>query len=163
MISNKMQDAINNQVQAELASAYLYLSMAAYCESKNMKGFGHWLRVQYQEETGHAMKMVDYLLERGGQPVLKAIDAPPAEFGSPLNVFEKVLAHEQHVTSLINSLYEVALAEKDYASQIFLQWYINEQVEEEASASEILEKLKMLGDKSSAIVYLDKELGKREG
>jgi len=163
MISKKMQDTINNQVQAELASAYLYLSMAAYCEGKNMKGFGHWLRVQYQEETGHAMKLMDYLLERGGQPELKAIDAPPAEFGSPLNVFEKVLSHEQHVTSLIHSLYEVALAEKDYASQIFLQWFINEQVEEEASASEILEKIKMLGDKSSAIIYLDKELGKREG
>ncbi|HMM19938.1 MAG TPA: ferritin [Selenomonadales bacterium] len=162
MISQKMQDAINNQIQAELASAYLYLSMAAYCEKENMKGFGQWLRVQYQEETGHAMKLLDYLLERGGQPLLKAIDAPPAEFGSWLSMFEKVLSHEQHVTALIHSLYEVALAERDYASQIFLQWYISEQVEEEASASEIVERLKMLQDNSGALFYLDKELGKRK-
>lgn len=161
MISNKMQDAVNNQIQAEFASANLYLAMSAYCESSNLKGFAHWLRVQYQEETTHALKLFDYLLERGGQVKVQSIDAQAAEFGSPLNIFEKVLAHEQHVTALINQLYELAVAEKDYAGQVFLQWFITEQVEEEASASSILETLKMLPDKSGALLYLDKELGKR--
>lgn len=161
MISTKMQDAINKQIQAEFASAFLYLSMAAYCESKNLKGFAHWLKVQNQEETGHAMKLYEYLLGRGGNVALKAIDAPPAEFGSPAEVFAKVLAHEQQITALINGLYETAQAEKDYATQVFLQWFINEQVEEEASATSILEKLKLLPDKSGALLYIDKELGKR--
>jgi ferritin len=162
MINQKLQDALNNQIQAELYSAYLYLSMSAYCESKNLGGFAHWLKLQYQEETSHAMKLMDYLQERGGTVELKAIAAPPVEFGTPLEVFEQTLAHEIHVTSLINQLYELALAEKDYAAQIFLQWFINEQVEEEASATAIVERLKIIGDKSTgAILYLDKELGKR--
>lgn len=162
MFSKKMQDAFNSQIQAEMASAYLYLGMAAYCEEKNLKGFGHWLRVQYNEEVGHAMKMFDFVLERGGQVALQAIEAPPAEFGGPAEVFAKVLAHEQHVTARITSLYETAVAEKDYASQVFLQWFITEQVEEEASASEIIEKMKIAGDKGSALMWIDKELGKRE-
>jgi len=161
MISKKLQDALNEQIQAEMASAYLYLSMAAYCEGKNLKGFGHWLRAQYNEEVGHAMKMFDFIIERGGQVVLKAIEAPSTEFGSPADVFSKVLSHEQHVTARINSLYELALAEKDYASQIFLQWFITEQVEEEGSAGEIIERIKLAGDKGSALVWIDKELGKR--
>ncbi|MDT8899982.1 ferritin [Anaeroselena agilis] len=161
MQSKKMQDAFNDQIQAEMASAYLYLAMAAYCEGKNLKGFGHWLRAQYNEEVGHAMKMFDFVIERGGQVVLKSIEAPAADFGSPLAVFEKVLAHEQQITARINSLYELALAEKDYASQIFLQWFITEQVEEEGSAGEIIEKMKMAGDKGNALVWIDKELGKR--
>ncbi|MDR7867562.1 MAG: ferritin [Sporomusaceae bacterium] len=161
MLSKKVQDAFNDQIQAEMASAYLYLSMAAYCEGSNLKGFGHWLRAQYNEEVSHAMKMFDFVLERGGQVALKAIEAPPGDFGSPLAVFEKVLAHEQHVTDRINSLYELALAEKDYPSQIFLQWFITEQVEEEASASEIIERMKVAGDKGSALIWMDKELGKR--
>lgn len=161
MLSKKVQDAFNNQIQAEMASAYLYLSMAAYCEGKNLKGFGHWLRAQYNEEVSHAMKMFDYVIERGGQVLLQAIEAPPAEFGSPTDVFAKVLDHEQHVTARINSLYELAVAEKDYASQIFLQWFISEQVEEEGSAGEIIERMKLAGDKGSALVWIDKELGKR--
>ncbi len=161
MLAKKVQDALNDQIQAEMASAYLYLAMAAYCEAMNLKGFGHWLRAQYNEEVGHAMKMFDYVIERGGQVALKAIEAPPAEFGSPADVFAKVLAHEQHVTARINSLYELAVAEKDYATQIFLQWFISEQVEEEASADEIIERMKLAGDKGSALVWLDKELGKR--
>ena len=162
MLTKKMQDAFNSQIQAELASAYLYLAMAADCEAKNLKGFGHWLRMQYNEEVGHAMKMFDFVLERGGRVVLQAIEAQPAEFGSPIDVFAKVLSHEQMVTARINSLYETAVAEKDYASQIFLQWFISEQVEEEASAGEILEKMKVAGDKGSALMWIDKELGKRE-
>lgn len=162
MISQKLQDAMNSQIQAELYSAYLYLSMSAYCESKNLGGFAHWMKMQYQEETSHAMKFMDYLQERGGTVALKAIEAPPTEFGTPLEVFEQTLAHEIHVTNLINKLYESALEEKDYAAQIFLQWFINEQVEEEASATAVLERLKIIGDKSTgAILYLDKELRKR--
>jgi len=161
VISKKLVDAINAQIQAEFYSAYLYLSMSADCEGKNLKGFAAWLKVQYQEETGHAMKFMAYLQERGGAVELRTIDAPPACFKSPLEIFEQVLAHEKHVTALINSLHEQAADAKDYAMQIFLQWFISEQVEEEASASAILEKIKMLGDKGSAVMYLDKELGKR--
>lgn len=162
MINEKMQNAINEQIQAEFQSAYIYLAMSAYCESQNLPGFAHWLKKQYEEETGHANKLLSYLLERGGSVQLKTIDAPEADYGSPIEVFEKVLAHEQHVTALINKLYEVALAEKDYAAQIFLQWFIEEQVEEEASASEVLEKLKMIGERAGGILYLDKELKKRQ-
>lgn len=161
MISQKMQDAINTQIQAEMYSAYLYLSMSAYCESKSLKGFANWLNVQYQEETFHATKLMAYLGERGGKVRLATIDAPPCEFGSMVELFEKVQDHEQHVTSLINKLYEVAVAEKDFAAQIFLQWYINEQVEEEASVGEVLDKLAVLGEKTSEILYLDKELATR--
>lgn len=163
MISQKMQDAINKQIQAEFSSAYIYLSMAAYCESKNLKGFANWLKIQHREENDHAHKLYEYLLERGGKVELKELAAPAVEFGSPVEVFEQVLAHERHISSLINALYELALGEKDYASQIFLQWFISEQVEEEAAAEEILEKLKMLPEKSGSLLYIDKELGKREG
>ncbi|HWR41804.1 ferritin [Sporomusa sp.] len=161
MITAKLQKAINHQIQAEMYSANLYLAMSGYCMSKNLKGFANWLRVQYQEETMHALKFVDYILERGGELDLKVIDAPPAEFGKPVEVFEQILAHEEHVTSLINKLYEVAVEEKDVAAQIFLQWFVTEQVEEEASASEVLEQLRMIGDKNSGLFYLDKELATR--
>lgn len=161
MISSKMQDAINKQMQAEFFSAYLYLAMSAYCEEQNLKGFAHWLKVQYEEEIAHATKLMNYLIERGGKVILQAIEAPPADFGTPSDIFAKVLEHERHVTALINGLYETALAEKDYASQIFLQWFVSEQVEEEANATEILEKLKMIPEKSGAIFQFDKELGKR--
>jgi len=161
MISKKIQTALNDQIQKEFHSAYLYLAMSTYSESKNLKGFAGWLKVQYNEETGHATKLVNYLLERGGKVALKSIDAPPADFGSPVEVFEAVLKHEEFITASINKLYETALEEKDYPTQIFLQWYINEQVEEEASASAILERLKVIGDKGSSILYIDKELGKR--
>lgn len=162
MISAKLQKAINNQIQAEMYSANLYLSMSGYCMSQNLKGFSNWLRVQYQEETAHALKLLDYLLERGGEVELQAIEAPPAEFGKPVEVFEKVLAHEEHVTSLINKLYEVAAEEKDVAAQIFLQWFVTEQVEEEASAGDILAQLRMIGDKTGGIFFLDKELAARK-
>lgn len=162
MISAKLQKAINNQIQAEMHSANLYLSMSGYCMSQNLKGFSNWLRVQYQEETEHALKLLDYLLERGGEVELQAIEAPPTQFGKPVEVFEKVLAHEEHVTSLINKLYEVAVEEKDVAAQIFLQWFITEQVEEEASAGDILAQLRMIGDKIGGVFFLDKELAGRK-
>ncbi|MGI6091905.1 MAG: ferritin [Veillonellaceae bacterium] len=161
MINQKMQDAINSQIQAEFYSAYLYLSMSAYCESKSLKGFANWLNVQYQEENSHAMMLLNYLLERGGKVRLDTIDAPPSEFGTITELFEKVLTHEQHVTSLINKLYETAVSEKDFAAQIFLQWFINEQVEEEASVGEVLDKLSVIGEKTVDILYLDKELSVR--
>ena len=161
MISAKLQKAINNHIQAEMYSANLYLAMSGYCMSKGLKGFANWLRVQYQEETMHTLKFVDYILARGGALELKAIDATPVDFGTPVEVFEKILAHEEYVTSLINKLHEVAVDEKDVAAQIFLQWFVTEQVEEEATASEVLEQLKMVGDNSSGLFYLDKELATR--
>lgn len=161
MISNKMQEAMNDQIQAELYSAYLYQAMSVYCEAQNLKGFAHWLKAQHHEETSHANKLIEHLLDRGGKVQLKALEAPPADFGAPASVFEQVLAHEKHVTECIHKLYEVALAEKDYAAQILLQWFITEQVEEEATASAILEKLKMIPEKSGGLFYIDKELGKR--
>jgi ferritin len=156
-----MQEAFNAHVTEELFSANLYLAMSAYCESKAYKGFGRWLRVQYQEELAHAAKFVDNLLARGGQVAVGAVPAPPKEFGSTLQVFEAVLAHERKVTESLNRFYALAEAEKDSASHVFLQWFVTEQVEEEANVSEIVDKLKIVGDKSSAALYLDKEYGKR--
>ena len=144
-----------------LYSAYLYLSMSAYCEAANLPGFAHWMRVQAQEEVSHAMKFYDFICERGGRVVLQAIDQPPTEFQSPLHVFEQTLEHEQKVTVMIHDLYALAAQEKDYASQAFLQWFVTEQVEEEGSATQIVETLKMIGDKGQALVMLDRELGKR--
>jgi len=162
MLNTKIQDAINEQINKELYSAYLYLAMAAYFDANNLPGFAHWMRAQYREETGHAMKFYHYVNERGGRVVLKAIDEPQAEFGSPLKAFEQTLEHEQFVTSLITKLYELALTEKDYATQSLLKWYIDEQVEEEANASYIVETLKMVGEKGNGLILLDRQLAQRE-
>ncbi len=161
MISKTMQDAINTQTNAEQYSAQLYLAMAAHCEGLGFKGFAHWLRVQAGEETGHAAKLMAYLLERSGRPELRAIAAPPVEFGGVIQVFEQVLSHEQAITGKIDGLFELARAEKDYASEIALQWYVSEQVEEEATAVQIVEQLRAVGDKGGGIWYLDSRLGKR--
>ena len=161
MLSKKLQDAMNEQIKNELYSAYLYLSMSAYCEAANLPGLAHWMRMQAQEEEAHAMKFYDFIYERGGRVVLQAIDQPPVEFPSPLAVFEQTLEHEQKVTAMIHDLYTLAVEEKDYASQAFLQWFVTEQVEEEDSASQILETLKMIGDKGHALLMLDRELGGR--
>lgn len=162
MISKSMQDAINEQIKNELYSAYLYLSMSAHFEARNLNGFAKWLRVQAREELGHAMKFYDYLFERGGQVVLKTIEQPPSEWKSNLEAFEQVLEHEQKVTAMINKLYEQALKENDYPSQIMLQWFINEQVEEEKNATQIIENLKLIDAHGTAVLMLDHELGKRE-
>jgi ferritin len=162
MISPKMQDAVNKQIQAELYSAYLYLAMAGFANSVNLKGAAHWLTSQFKEEQGHAMKFIEHLNDRGGLLNLLAIEQPPAKYKSLLDVFEKVLDHEKKVTSLIHKLYALSVKEEDYPLGTLLQWYIGEQVEEEANATEIVEKLRLIGEKSSAILYLDKELGKRE-
>jgi ferritin len=156
-----MQEALNDQVQAEFYSAYLYLSMSAYCESVNLPGFAHWMRVQAQEEQGHAMKLYGFVHDRGGRVVLQPIGQPPIEFDSPLDVFQKVYEHEQKVTGLIHDLYGLAFEEKDYASHSFLQWFVDEQVEEEKTASEIVEALKLIGDKPHSLIMLDRALANR--
>jgi ferritin len=158
-----MQDAINEQIKNELYSAYLYLSMAAYSEANNLPGFAHWMRAQSQEEVEHAMKFFEFVNERGGRVVLHAIDQPPADFESPVKIFEETLDHERKVTAMIHSLYELALEEKDYPAQILLHWFIDEQVEEEASAAYILDTLKAIGVKGQALVMLDRELARRGG
>lgn len=136
--------------------------MSAYFEARNLPGFANWLRVQFQEESGHALKFYDYLLERGGVVQLGQIDQPPVEWEGNLEAFKAVLAHEQKVTALINGLYEIALKEKDYASQVMLQWFINEQVEEEKNASDIIEQLLMIDARGTAVLMLDRQLAKRE-
>lgn len=161
MISPKMLEALNAQVNEELYSAYLYLAMSAHCESHTYKGFATWLRVQFQEEQLHALKLIDHVLDRDGQLSLKQISAPPAEFGTPGQLFEAVLAHERHVTDRVHKLHDLAVAEHDVAAQVFMQWYVTEQVEEEARALEIVDKLKMIGDRAGGALYLDKEFGKR--
>lgn len=130
-LSKKMLDAFNGQIKEELYSSYIYLSMAAYCESLNLPGFAHWMRAQSQEELEHAMKFYEFVLERGGRVALQALGQPPAEYEGPLGVFKETLKHEQFITGCIGNLYGLAVAEKDYASQIFLQWFVKEQVEEE--------------------------------
>jgi ferritin len=152
---------MNNQIKHELYSAYMYLSMAAHFEAANLGGFASWMRVQAGEEQEHALKFFDHILDRGGKVALQAIDQPPVEFGTPLAVFEQVYTHEQHVTALIHKLYAQAVTENDYASQLFLGWFVTEQVEEEKNATTIVETLKMIGDKSNAIYQLDHQLGKR--
>lgn len=161
MLSNTMLKEMNEQVKHELYSAYLYLSMAAHFEAANLGGFASWMRIQAGEEQEHAMKFFDHILDRGGKVALQAIDGPQVDFGTPLSVFEKVQAHEQQVTALIHKLYAQAVKEADYASQIFLSWFVTEQVEEEKNASTIVETLKLIGDKSNAIYQLDHQLGKR--
>lgn len=160
-ISNKMSDAMNKQINAEMYSAYMYLSMAAWFEKENLTGFANWMKVQAQEEMAHAMKFYNFIIERQGAVKLMAIDCPPSDWNGPLAVFQDVLKHEQKVTGLINGLTDIAVAEKDYASQIFLQWFVSEQVEEEAAAEAMVQKLKLMAGAPGAIFMLDRELGGR--
>jgi ferritin len=162
MINKPLLDAINDQINFELSSAYLYLSMAAHFESENLSGFAHWMQIQFKEETDHAMKFFHYVYERGGKVTLKAIPQPTTKFKSPLEVFKQVFEHEQKVTSLIYKLYELALKDKDYATQNFLQWFIKEQVEEEKNASEIINMLEMIGDSPVSLIMADRQLGSRK-
>lgn len=161
MLSEKVRDALDAQLNAELYSAYLYLSMAAHCESINLAGFAHWLRLQYEEETGHALKIFSFILERGSKVELKAVDGPPTAWDSPKAVFESVVQHEQEVTGLINKLVDLAISESDHATNNFLQWFVAEQVEEEATADDILQKLNLIGDAPGGLFMLDHELGQR--
>jgi ferritin len=156
-----MQEALNRHVQHEHFSAYLYVAMAAWCEAKAWKGFARWLRVQADEERMHGEKSLEYLLARGGEARLGAIEAPPFAWASINAVFEAVLEHERKVTAFVNDLHAVAVQEKDTAAQVFLHWFVAEQVEEEAKVTEIVDKLRMVGDRPGAALYLDKEYGKR--
>jgi len=162
MISQSLTDALNDQLKHELYSSYLYLAMSAYADSENLPGFAHWLRLQADEEQGHAMKFYGYILDRDGRVALQSLPQPPRDFGSPVDLFEQVLAHEQEITSLIEQLYRAAAAEQDHATQIFLEWFISEQVEEEKTASGLLETLRMAGDNNVALLMLDRELGARQ-
>lgn len=156
-----MEKALNEQINAELYSSYLYLSMAAYFESKNLKGFANWMRVQAREEDLHAMKIFDFINDRGGRVQLKAIDGPPAEWESPLAVFEASYSHERLVTDRINALVDLSLELSDHATNAFLQWFVAEQVEEEASADDIVKQLGLVGNDGQGIFMLDRELATR--
>ena len=161
MISKAMQEAVNEQINKELYSSYLYLSMAAYFENKNLPGFAKWLHVQTDEERGHGMKLYQHLVDRNGRVVLKAIAAPATNWKSNLEVFKEVQTHEAEVTDSINGLYELALKEKDYPMQVLLQWFINEQVEEEKNAADIVQQLELIDAHGTAVLMLDHQLGKR--
>ena len=161
MISLKMQSAIDEQINAEIWSAYLYLSMSAYFERQNLRGFANWMKIQWQEEVTHAIKFFDYLHARGGKVSLKPIAAVQIDWKNAVEVFSETLAHEQQVTALINNLANIAVEEKDHASNSMLQWFIAEQVEEEANAEQILVQLKMIGDNGYGMLMLDRELATR--
>ncbi len=161
MIKKRVENALNEQMNKEFYSYYLYLSMAAHFDSNNLKGFGHWLKVQAKEEAGHAMKLYEYSISRGGKVAFQPINAPPSDWKTHQAVFEAAYQHEQKVTGLITKLVELAKSEKDYSTEIFLQWFVNEQVEEEATANEVLQKLQLVGSEGSALFVLDGELGKR--
>jgi len=161
MSSKKIQQALNDQINAELYSTYLYLSMQAYFESVNLSGFANWMKAQTQEELMHAVKLYDFVNERNGRVLLNAIDKPPTDWKSPLDVFEQVFKHEQKVTELINNLVNLAADEKDHATVSFLQWFVNEQVEEEASADAVRQQLKLMESAPGGLFMLDKELAQR--
>ncbi|MGB9676999.1 MAG: ferritin [Candidatus Ratteibacteria bacterium] len=152
---------LNLQIKKELYSAYLYLSMASYFDYINLEGFSHWMKVQAKEEFGHAMRIYEFLNDRGERVIFEEIEKPPSDFSSPLDVFEKTLNHEKEITKSIENLYKLAKEKNDYSSEIMLQWFINEQVEEEKQASVILEKIKKIEDKPHLILMIDKELAKR--
>lgn len=160
-IGNKMSDAMNKQINAEMYSAYMYLSMAAWFEKENLGGFANWMKVQAQEEMTHAMKFYNFIVERQGAVKLMAIDCPPSDWKDALAVFQDALKHEQKVTGLINGLTDIAIAEKDYASQIFLQWFVTEQVEEEDSVSKVVRMLERIGESGHGLLMADRELGQR--
>ncbi|MHC5059739.1 MAG: ferritin [Planctomycetota bacterium] len=161
MLSKKMEQALNGQLNAELYSAYLYLSMEAYLQAANLPGFANWMCIQVQEEQFHARKFYDYINERGARVTLAEIESPPKEWDSPLAIFEAVLAHEQKVTGLINELVSLAIEEKDHAADSFLRWFVDEQVEEEDTASTIVGQLKLIKESPQALFLMDKELGQR--
>lgn len=161
MISEKMEAELNEQVNKEFYSAYLYLAMAAYCTTIGLPGFSHWMRLQYDEETMHVTKMYDYILDQGGAVHLKAIEEPPKEYGTPLEIFEKTLEHEQFITRSIHKLMGLAIQENDYATQAFLQWYVTEQVEEEANVNDVLNPLRMVGNDKGGLMMIDQKLSGR--
>lgn len=161
MLSQTLLKALNEQINHEMYSSYLYLSMAAYCESRNFPGFAHWMKIQSREETEHAMKIYDFIHNRNASVTLLAINQPPTDFKSPLAMFEQALEHERKISNLINKLYELAVKENDYPTQIMLEWFITEQVEEEKTALGIVEQLKLVGDSPVSLLMIDRQLGTR--
>lgn len=159
----EIQDAMNAQIQAELYSAYVYLAMSAHFAEENFDGFSRWMRLQAQEELDHAMRFYEYLLERGAHVELRAVDAPEAEFGPPVELFRRSLDHEKKITGMIHELFHLAREKNDYASEQMLQWFINEQVEEEDSVGRAVQQLEMAGDNTSALLMLDHRFGERGG
>jgi ferritin len=162
MLKEKIQDSLNQQVNAELYSAYLYYAMAAYCEDQGLSGCAHWMRLQALEEVTHAQKIAAYVVERGGRAVMKGIAEPPREWDSVPAMFQAVLEHERHVSDLINKLVDLAIEKSDHATNNFLQWFVAEQVEEEASAEEILQKLELVKASPHGLFMLDRELAQRQ-
>lgn len=160
-MNKRVEEELNLQINREIYSSYLYLSMSAYFSATGLKGMANWTKIQYQEELAHAMKMFDYVSERGGRVILEKIDRPAIEWDSVLDVFEGVLSHEEYITKSINELMHIATEEKDYATVNFLQWFVGEQVEEEANANEILDQLELIEDNKMGLVMLDKELAQR--
>lgn len=161
MLSEKMQEALNKQLNAELYSAYLYLSMSAHFEADGLPGFANWMRAQAREEVIHAMKFYNYLIEKGARVLMAPIEGPPSEWESPLAAFEFTLAHERKVTGLINDLVNLAIEEKDHTTNNFLQWFVSEQMEEEASVDEVVRELRQVADTAGGLSMLDRELGQR--
>ncbi|MCZ7544563.1 MAG: ferritin [Anaerolineae bacterium] len=162
MLKDAMQKALNEQINAELHSAYLYLSVSAYFESTNLRGFANWMRVQAQEEVDHAMRFYSYVNDRGGVVTLTAIDGPETKWASPLAAFEGALAHERYISGRINDLVGLARKESDYATEEFLQWFVAEQVEEEATADEIVQQLKLIGENPAGLFIMDREMAGRQ-
>ncbi|MDI6766818.1 MAG: ferritin [Bacteroidota bacterium] len=162
MLNKTIQDAINEQINQELYSSYLYLAMAAHFDAENLPGFAHWMKLQADEERSHAMKFYNYIYDRGGSVIFKAIPQPPSKFKKPLDIFKQVLEHEQKITKLINKLYELAIKEKDYPTEMMLHWFINEQVEEEKNDNEIINYLETLGDSPVSLMMLDRRLAERK-
>ncbi|MCL7938146.1 MAG: ferritin [marine benthic group bacterium] len=162
MISDRLRDEINEQIKYEMYSAYMYLAMSAWCAERNLSGFAHWMNLQAQEEVDHAMRFFNFLLERGARVELQALDAPPSEYGDPVAVMEKSLEHEKFVSSRIHHLYKLATEEGDYPAQVMLQWFVSEQVEEEASIDEIVERMKMFGSDGTSLLMVDTQLGARQ-
>lgn len=163
MLSETIQQALNRQITYEYAASYTYLAMAAYFESLSLTGFAHWFRVQSEEEREHALRFFDYVHDRGGRVMLGAIAEPQNEFASPLDAFERALAHEQRVTASIHAIYTLATQEQDYATMSMLKWFIDEQVEEEKSADEIIQHLKLIGSDGVGLFMLDRKLAERKG
>ena len=161
MIDGRMQEALNKHANAEFYSSYLYLSMSAYFQSINLTGFAHWMRIQAREELAHALKFYDHVIERGGRASLQLVEAPAAQWDSPLAAFEDAYLHEQKVTGLINQLVDEAVQTRDHATNNFLQWFVSEQVEEEASTEAIVQKLKLVGDAPGGLLMIDHHLGER--
>jgi ferritin len=161
MLNKKIEKKINEQINEELFSAYLYLAMSAYCEDINLPGFANWMTVQFEEEQFHAMKFINYINERGGRVELEALEKPQVEWKNMIDVFEATLKHERHITSKINEIMDLAIEERDHATVSFLNWYVDEQVEEEDTAEGILDRLKMINGEGNGMLMLDKEMAAR--